>query len=1152
MERKSQISAFLVIGLFIILIFSLYFLSKSKINPENSNTNKLSLMRIEEFSLNCLRQSTLNAIENQGLMNSSLIENIISEDTKDCINSLDEIEESTEIEANTQIELTDEIIFVEFDYPIQIVDSDSVNKLQRLSFELDSQAIIKTNNGKIIRGSLLTSVDNKFSLAFSKDTSVIKGREQVPFVSLKLLDKNNRNMTNRAVVGSVIYEGFPDGATFEPTVEASILLEGKDLIGINPESLRLAYFDEEAGIWIAYPGSWFDEKSMTIRGNISHFTIISVSICAGIENEAIIPLNYVVKDPFQDENYECNPKHWTYNYVYPNKIGFHVLPEFMESFSCRYLTDDMSVFADGKKLEDDSCTNPEKGFIKDWDHDDIPGAIPVYIHASNAIENSYLRDWLSIYYLPGGPEETEWHNILDNMCYESCKELAMVGLKEEFPWITDEHITGDGISDLVDSLNCNSNIFAFWDYEALKKAFDERSFEVECYVPEYQNNLVKKSIQFGDNIGEIKTMEWYRGTSGTEITGKRDGFYATPATFGFEYIPKLNSDILVTEPYGYTASGEFTFNIKPNGDFCADSQEDENLIGQIKGSLILNEVGSETKEFLFNDLPQSVPISVSDDLFKQRFSPNWLFMQESSDELKENGDWSCSDKCTWSLNDEGGAVLDETGNVLKQTDPMPGQLREGTNTLKVIVENINDPCIYAQGYMKLVGSGLEVEKPKNKAECENPKSYDSLTKFEKTMVLFDDFVPGADSCWIPNGDKGICVLNGEWYNGLCCFGRLQGNYPYAQRTHLEKFNDKSCTINSDNRPNTEESCLQKQGLWQGNKCYMLHEYDPYGEGICVFSGNDPFDIDKKYEFTHFGTLPANGECPCNEDDPNRQCLSAELCEGEQGPDSKKCSSDGNGGFKYCCKPKGWQDIDTEEIEENDLCTSPATCAINSCQQGSIELIPKNCPDSMNGEQQVCCMDQYGPRTENPTFDGIMLVEMINACYKSNGNKNLYLLRNCLSEEVKKRGLSEDWDSVINGYGFSDTCNTDYYRDYQPGLQCVCFMGAIGTQAASIKAKTACELASLCESEGCGYQVFTDLFNTKIKEGDLIVFGPCSGEQNTRGHISYILNADGFTVTLLEANYFELPWSEEKGNIPDSSRIVNLLTMKESVRAILRP
>ncbi|MEM2138750.1 MAG: hypothetical protein QXM96_01200, partial [Candidatus Woesearchaeota archaeon] len=608
--KKAQITLFLVIGLVVLILVGFFLFSKQPLKDIKSENKFDDTTNIRNYIYKCLEELSYKSIEKYGAENSkTLIEAYIKDNLKKCVDKNYFINIGFNVvtqEPNVNLVISEDNINFNLYYPLKLTKGSEKIEFNEFQFIFKKETFLITEKGIIKKYTNLISSDKKAILTFNEDTKAYDSNgNPVDKISLKVLDRNYNGLRNPVVVSNVIYEGSPDGLTFDKPVYMTIKLTKEDIKGIDTSALYLAYYDEPTGLWIAVPESVFDREKLEVRGTITHFSLYSVALCGGYGvGHYIIPMDFLVKDPFVEE--VKDPKVWNYNtklegtniVLEPN--GIHIIPEKMKDIVCQVdsgtdsnkgkIFGSLDITKKGTEWTDSGhCINPDSEYIKDWDNDDQPN-FDLNLHDYEGKFLDYSNNDVTT-----SLKQNIKTNILNDdrnrgICKNKCSEYAKKEIDKAFDWISSsniKYISGDGIRDYA-TLHC-----------VYKLKSDNSVDTIECDTDFYDKDVSNNLNDNNKNTinDELKTMEWVvvEGSDNQEnlkeklIDNKK--FFATPKTFGMAQtkesaenpLKELN-DLLkqnkVNELFDkvsdnpYYGFGEFTFNVPEAGSACLYPQND--------------------------------------------------------------------------------------------------------------------------------------------------------------------------------------------------------------------------------------------------------------------------------------------------------------------------------------------------------------------------------------------------------------------------------------------------------------------------------------------------------------------------------------------------------------------------------------------------
>ncbi|NTV23131.1 MAG: CHAP domain-containing protein [Nanoarchaeota archaeon] len=1198
LNKKVQVTVFLIAMLAVagMIALSYIFMSDSQ-KLRNPGSDFTVLPGVKELIQNCLEIQANQAITLVGFSDTK-IKNMLETDIPLCTRHFDYFKNQgygiKELPPRAEVVIGEETTFIHLIYVVEVSGMGSKTTYADFYYTLNNKVQLSAPAGIITPGTNIITPDRSAVIIFGEETKAtdIGTGEPVKEIRIKLQGKHYLGLENSVVIGNIIYQGLPGGTRFDPPLMMQIKLEEELLIGTNPDTLKLSYFDEDLGIWVAYPESWYDYSTGSVVGKIDHFSLIAVTTCAGEENTVIIPMTEIFKDPFENEG--CEPMHWMYNSPKDEEgmIGFHVLPEFMAEFKCTF-TNGGKMYVGGAEFDPASC-NGESGFIEDWDKDDVKDYKIDITDLANIIDTMTNVQETHLSGLITGTESEKQEKkelvltYLKTACIEKWSLLAKEKIKEQYK-VTDTAISGDGLNDWWNTFPCTSNIDTYKTYEELKTAIDAKSVTIEPNIAGLGTNdnlVTKKKISFGAKLSEVDTMEWYENLAYADqkLSGRRMGAFATPKTFGLSY----KKDVAFKDIKGYDTIksgehyaslegiGEYMFLFKDKGNACTDA--DQTKIIQER---LLKEASdvTEANEYKLQINKESVPLVTpvfkdiaADSSIEKKFYELFPDLIYKKEEIKTRWDTSCSDKCMWTINEGEGLIYDdEFKPTATKTDATPGKLRAGSNTVKVRIGDINDACMFANGKLVIVGTGLrltedkppepppQANRPETQAECLSQNGF-----------------------WVDS--SGYCDMLGEYDSGYCVMGPGEGPRPYdfPHFAPLSELGLENCPCSAGHECLASSDCKEtistdSKKCLEGKYCCTPKNAQP---PVTIYTCKDPNQCVFSDSFDKDCPSKTDTKDTCADKDGKKQsCCKGERTSGEftcVAPDSckvvpvdatctvledKTCPKAGETEQK-CCKGQtgggttpetcGNGKVDADKAETCDTkivsgqigyaenCRAEGKFACTYCGDKTVQgnTAEDNYLEKCDGEG--CSADcktatplpsgAFVARTGSISTDGINMVNMINFCYAANGNKAIAILRACLEENMKNAGESvwTSWQSAITGYSFSDGCGSQGTI----GLQCACFL----SNFVPLGSGDACHQCA----DGCpdnqGHKAAYNYpypADPGVQKGDVLVFGSCPG------HIAYVLSVNGNQATLLEAN-------ANVDNIPSYSRVVAL---DSSVRII---
>ena len=384
MNKKAQVSLYIILGLIIVLLVALFYLSFSNqdnLEEEFRKVSTLSEMRIDmhAYIKTCIRDAVKDGMSRAGIRQDTIeeYEQIVEDEVVKCTDSLFEIlktqgkDISTGV-INSQIQLNDETVIIEVDYPITISTNSQKAKFQFFEETFDKTIIHKIPGGIVLEETKIISNNRKAQIKIPEGVKITdREGNQIGQVGLKVEDLHFDGLENNVVIGNIVYEGLPDGAFFSEPVEISIEFDEKDIPeGFTKENLRVSWWDEDFGIWWALPTQIVKNRMIA---QTTHFTMFSG---AGVlpQNEPFDGESWVFRERFNDCNGEiCSCSGDSFNIVEKQNKDYVI--EFKEDVDYRDFKKDGIINSEqkditkyvtyGEEKTTYNCNNPIPNYKED-------------------------------------------------------------------------------------------------------------------------------------------------------------------------------------------------------------------------------------------------------------------------------------------------------------------------------------------------------------------------------------------------------------------------------------------------------------------------------------------------------------------------------------------------------------------------------------------------------------------------------------------------------------------------------------------------------------------------------------------------------------------------------------------------------------------
>jgi hypothetical protein len=368
--KKGSITLFVIIGLVIVIIGSLIMLRIDKsdtpgigLSSEKTNT--------KYYIDTCLDYTTTQAVELYGFSSEEEISLHVNSKLLPCLGDFKFVK-GYEVNygiPKSNVIINDEVVFVDLNFPVELKKENSRIELEEFQYSLKRTNMYKVRKGLIEKGSIFFSNDGNLAAMAEEDTRAQDNLgNPLDEISFKMLDKNFDSLNNGVVLGNVVYEGLPGGASFDPPLKITIGLRKENLPqGYPINAPMIAWYDREGDIWRTYPnlGVEEDEFYYYYSALVSHFTPMAVVTCgAKPEGESNVPDSIDMGIVFRSRISPFKNDYWRENEEEVNgEKGFHLIPEVMGNATCIEQKDVIEYMKFNLK---DDCSD----LIKDWDKDD--------------------------------------------------------------------------------------------------------------------------------------------------------------------------------------------------------------------------------------------------------------------------------------------------------------------------------------------------------------------------------------------------------------------------------------------------------------------------------------------------------------------------------------------------------------------------------------------------------------------------------------------------------------------------------------------------------------------------------------------------------------------------------------------------------------
>ncbi|MBI2574303.1 hypothetical protein HYV82_00260 [Candidatus Woesearchaeota archaeon] len=326
MSKRGQVTVFIILGLFVMVVAGLFLLNsqgKDKLPSRLASEQELSTVNAEGLSIqsqvnSCLKQKFLEGKSYFGLEKSAEpeLKAYIESTLPQCADFTGFTSKGLKVQAGkptATVTITEQAAVAEVQYPITVLSGQAKADMSRFGYYMKAESTIllkQGGDGKTTTDAVKQAADGLAELKIPAGTIVTKNGQTLGEVSIKVVDRNFEGLSNSVVLGEVAYEGFPDGAEFDPPIEITIRYDDADIPpGITEESLSIAYYDKKKDLWVSLLDSEVDTENNKVTARVSHFTPFAIVIGCGKqdtkENQQTIYFGYLYREPCYREGVLC-------------------------------------------------------------------------------------------------------------------------------------------------------------------------------------------------------------------------------------------------------------------------------------------------------------------------------------------------------------------------------------------------------------------------------------------------------------------------------------------------------------------------------------------------------------------------------------------------------------------------------------------------------------------------------------------------------------------------------------------------------------------------------------------------------------------------------------------------------------------------------
>lgn len=374
---KAQANFFVIIGIILVIMVAT-FLTLRRVQNEDaikgqSELSDVSFVNFQSYFDQCTRTMVVRANIEIGMNENDKqsYESYLTSQIKSCMADPYESMKNQgykfiDAQLSAIVEYEDNTLIIKVSYPVETEKNNKKFTLMPIEFTFDKGQFEDLDETQELS---IVSSDNRANIKVPVGTNVeFEDGTLIDSVGIKVIEKNFDGLNNGIVVGNLVYEGLPDGATFSKPVEIAIRFNVNDVPdNSDVESLSIAWWDEDLKIW---RGLETNIENGVATARTDHFTKFAiVTGCSGEpkKNEVVVMTPYLFKQKYEMIQPEKGPSETDEMY----SARMNILNKFYCEGSA---SDGMGGISDLYWLNDNIASIPSKAAYL-LTLDNLPGGI---------------------------------------------------------------------------------------------------------------------------------------------------------------------------------------------------------------------------------------------------------------------------------------------------------------------------------------------------------------------------------------------------------------------------------------------------------------------------------------------------------------------------------------------------------------------------------------------------------------------------------------------------------------------------------------------------------------------------------------------------------------------------------------------------------
>lgn len=274
MQKKAQISIFMILGVIALFSIVMYFALTLNNNSKESKYNACKTPSIENFIVSSMQDAMAESVNEKGISDLNLLNNYFEQTMKGAdFLFLDEKNcDYDQLNLKTKINIDEDYIYAELDLPLKSEREYAIETFDAKYSLTSANVILLENNRQFISEELIVSQDGLLTLEIPNSTST---NIENPQVTVKLVSVLSPDVP--AIIGNVAYDFQEEELELNPAVKITIEYDEENIpSGVKEKDLKISVYDENSDTWQDIETS-VDTENNKASAYISHFNLYALT-----------------------------------------------------------------------------------------------------------------------------------------------------------------------------------------------------------------------------------------------------------------------------------------------------------------------------------------------------------------------------------------------------------------------------------------------------------------------------------------------------------------------------------------------------------------------------------------------------------------------------------------------------------------------------------------------------------------------------------------------------------------------------------------------------------------------------------------------------------------------------------------------------------